>query len=54
MSLIQIARRLYASDQFAVELEQTVCTLDTTSEDTNLDRDYCLRPSRYRQETPQD
>ena len=31
MSLIQIARKLYASDSFAVELEQTAYALDTTT-----------------------
>ena len=31
MSLIQTARKLYASDSFAVELEQTVYALDTTT-----------------------
>ena len=30
MSLIQTARKLYGSDSFAVELEQTVYALDTT------------------------
>ncbi len=33
MSLIQTARTLYASDHFAVELEQTVYALDTTTID---------------------
>ena len=33
MSLIQTARKLYASDHFAVELEQTVYALDTTAID---------------------
>jgi len=33
MSLIQTARALYASDSFAVELEQTVYALDTTTID---------------------
>ncbi|MFA6202734.1 MAG: IS4 family transposase [Gallionella sp.] len=36
MSLIQTARRLYASDSFAVELEQTVYALDTTTIDLCL------------------
>ena len=36
MSLIQIARKLYASDSFAVELEQTVYALDTTTIDLCL------------------
>ena len=36
MSLIQIARKLYASDRFAVELEQTVYALDTTTIDLCL------------------
>jgi hypothetical protein len=36
MSLIQIARKLYASDQFAVELEQTAYALDTTTIDLCL------------------
>lgn len=36
MSLIQIARKLYASDNFAVELEQTVYALDTTTIDLCL------------------
>ena len=36
MSLIQTARRLYASDHFAVELEQTVYALDTTTIDLCL------------------
>jgi len=35
-SLIQIARKLYASDSFAVELEQTVYALDTTTIDLCL------------------
>ena len=35
-SLIQIARKLYASDPFAVELEQTVYALDTTTIDLCL------------------
>ena len=36
MSLIQTARTLYASDHFAVELEQTVYALDTTTIDLCL------------------
>jgi len=36
MSLIQNARSLYASDSFAVELEQTVYALDTTTIDLCL------------------
>lgn len=36
MSLIQIARQLYANDSFAVELEQTVYALDTTTIDLCL------------------
>jgi hypothetical protein len=36
MSLIQTARKLYASDSFAVELEQTVYALDTTTIDLCL------------------
>ena len=36
MSLIQAARKLYASDRFAVELEQTVYALDTTTIDLCL------------------
>jgi hypothetical protein len=36
MSLIQTARKLYASDQFAVELEQTAYALDTTTIDLCL------------------
>ena len=36
MSLIQTARKLYASDSFAVELEQTVYALDTTTVDLCL------------------
>jgi len=36
MSLIQIARKLYASDSFAVELEQTAYALDTTTIDLCL------------------
>ena len=36
MSLIQTARTLYASDSFAVELEQTVYALDTTTIDLCL------------------
>ena len=36
MSLIQPARKLYASDSFAVELEQTVYALDTTTIDLCL------------------
>ena len=36
MSLIQAARSLYASDSFAVELEQTVYALDTTTIDLCL------------------
>lgn len=36
MSLIQTARQLYASDSFAVELEQTVYALDTTTIDLCL------------------
>lgn len=36
MSLIQTARALYASDNFAVELEQTVYALDTTTIDLCL------------------
>lgn len=36
MSLIQAARTLYASDHFAVELEQTVYALDTTTIDLCL------------------
>jgi Domain of unknown function (DUF4372)/Transposase DDE domain len=36
MSLIQTARALYASDHFAVELEQTVYALDTTTIDLCL------------------
>lgn len=36
MSLIQTARALYASDSFAVELEQTVYALDTTTIDLCL------------------
>lgn len=36
MSLIPIARKLYASDQFAVELEQTAYALDTTTIDLCL------------------
>jgi hypothetical protein len=36
MSLIQTARSLYASDSFAVELEQTVYALDTTTIDLCL------------------
>ena len=36
MSLIQTARQLYASDRFAVELEQTVYALDTTTIDLCL------------------
>ena len=36
MSLIQIARTLYASDSFALELEQTVYALDTTTIDLCL------------------
>ena len=35
-SLIQTARKLYASDSFAVELEQTVYALDTTTIDLCL------------------
>ena len=36
MSLIQTARKLYANDQFAVELEQTAYALDTTTIDLCL------------------
>ena len=36
MSLIQIARKLYAKDSFAVELEQTSYALDTTTIDLCL------------------
>jgi hypothetical protein len=36
MSLIQTARRLYASDSFAVDLEQTAYALDTTTIDLCL------------------
>ena len=36
MSLIQTARKLYGSDSFAVELEQTVYALDTTTIDLCL------------------
>jgi hypothetical protein len=36
MGLIQTARKLYASDQFAVELEQTAYALDTTTIDLCL------------------
>jgi hypothetical protein len=36
MSLIQTARKLYASDSFAVELEQTAYALDTTTIDLCL------------------
>lgn len=36
ISLIQIARKLYASDHFAVELEQTAYALDTTTIDLCL------------------
>jgi len=36
MSLIQTARQLYAADRFAVELEQTVYALDTTTIDLCL------------------
>jgi hypothetical protein len=36
MSLIQTARKLYARDQFAVELEQTAYALDTTTIDLCL------------------
>ena len=36
MRLIQIARKLYANDRFAVELEQTVYALDTTTIDLCL------------------
>lgn len=36
MSLIQIARKLYSSDSLAVELEQTVYALDTTTIDLCL------------------
>jgi hypothetical protein len=36
MSLIQTARQLYAKDSFAVELEQTVYALDTTTIDLCL------------------
>jgi hypothetical protein len=36
MSLIRIARKLYASDSFAVELEQTVYALDTATIDLCL------------------
>ncbi len=36
MTLIQTARKLYASDQFAVELEQTAYALDTTTIDLCL------------------
>jgi len=36
MSLIQTARKLYASDSLAVELEQTVYALDTTTIDLCL------------------
>ncbi|MDP2961557.1 MAG: IS4 family transposase [Sulfurimicrobium sp.] len=36
MSLIQAARQLYVSDSFAVELEQTVYALDTTTIDLCL------------------
>ena len=36
MRLIQTARKLYASDQFAVELEQTAYALDTTTIDLCL------------------
>ena len=36
MSLIQTARKLYANDSFAVELEQTVYALDTTTIDLCL------------------
>ena len=36
ISLIQIARKLYASDSFAVELEQTAYALDTTTIDLCL------------------
>jgi len=36
MSLIQVARKLYASDSFAVELEQTAYALDTTTIDLCL------------------
>jgi hypothetical protein len=36
LSLIQIARKLYASDSFAVELEQTAYALDTTTIDLCL------------------
>ena len=36
MSLIQIARKLYASDRFSVELDRTVYALDTTTIDLCL------------------
>ncbi len=36
ISLIQIARKIYASDSFAVELEQTAYALDTTTIDLCL------------------
>ena len=36
ISIIQIARKLYASDRFAVELEQTAYVLDTTTIDLCL------------------
>jgi hypothetical protein len=36
MSLIQTARKLYANDSFAVEMEQTVYALDTTTIDLCL------------------
>jgi hypothetical protein len=36
MSLIQTARKLYASDSFAVELDQTAYALDTTTIDLCL------------------
>ncbi|CAH1387701.1 hypothetical protein NTGM5_690017 [Candidatus Nitrotoga sp. M5] len=36
ISLIQIARKLYACDRFAVELEQTAYALDTTTVDLFL------------------
>ena len=36
LSLIQVARKLYASDSFAVELEQTAYALDTTTIDLCL------------------
>ncbi len=44
MSLIQIARKLYASDSLAVALEQTVYALDTTTIDLCLSGRAFVRP----------